>query len=380
MSSAEQQRQRERIKLARRWVVKIGSSLLTAGGHGIDRAAIAGWSSQIAELRQRGCQLVLVSSGAVAEGCNRLGFPERPHSIHELQAAAAVGQMGLIEAYESALKQHNLHTALVLLTHEDLSDRRRYLNARSTLRTLLDLGVVPVINENDTVATEEIKFGDNDTLAALVTNLIEADVLMLLTDREGLHVVDPDVDPTAPVLSYAAANDPKLDGMAGQGAGGLGRGGMHTKLAAARLAARSGAATLIANGRADNVLLDALNGAPQGTLLGAALEPLVARKRWIAGQLKIKGRLVLDDGAVKVLREAGRSLLAVGVMESSGDYLRGDVVLCVDTRGSEVAKGLVNYPSAETNQILGCSSDEIEARLGYVEEAELIHRDNMVLV
>ncbi len=380
MSSAEQQRQRERIKLARRWVVKIGSSLLTAGGRGIDRAAIAGWSSQIAELRQRGCQLVLVSSGAVAEGCNRLGFPQRPHSIHKLQAAAAVGQMGLIEAYESALKKHNLRTALVLLTHEDLSDRSRYLNARSTLRTLLDLGVVPVINENDTVATEEIKFGDNDTLAALVTNLIEADVLVLLTDRDGLHVADPSVDPTAPVLPYAAANDPKLDAMAGQGAGGHGRGGMHTKLAAARLAARSGAATLIANGRADNVLVDALNGAAQGTLLGAELEPLAARKRWIAGQLKIKGRLVLDDGAVKVLREAGRSLLAVGVMESSGDYLRGDVVLCVDPRGSEVAKGLVNYPSAETNQILGCSSDEIEARLGYVEKAELIHRDNMVLV
>ncbi len=380
MSSTQQQQQRVRVKLARRWVVKIGSSLLTADGRGIDHAGIARWSSQIAELRRLGCQVALVSSGAVAEGCSRLGFAERPHSIHELQAAAAVGQMGLIQAYETALKRHDLHTALVLLTHEDLSDRRRYLNARSTLRTLLDLGVVPVINENDTVATDEIKFGDNDTLAALVTNLIEADVLVLLTDRDGLHVSDPRLDPEAPVLAYAEANDPKLDAMAGQEAGGLGRGGMLTKLAAARLAARSGAVTLIANGRAEDVLLKALGDSPPGTLLGAVLEPLDARKRWIAGQLKIKGRLVLDDGAVKVLREAGRSLLAVGVVESSGEYLRGDVVLCVDSRGSDVAKGLINYPSTETDRILGCSSDEIESRLGYVEEPELVHRDNMVLV
>jgi glutamate 5-kinase len=364
----------------KRWVVKIGSSLLTADGRGIDRAAIGIWCADIASLAASGAEPVLVSSGAVAEGCARLGLASRPESVHELQAAAAVGQMGLIEAYESAFQRHGRRTALALLTHDDLANRQRYLNARATLRTLLSLGVVPVINENDTVATEEIKVGDNDTLAALVTNLIEADVLVLLTDRDGLHEADPVATPAAPIVPFARANDARLDAMVGGSAGRLGRGGMATKLNAARIAARSGATTLIANGRTPNVLLRIRAGEAVGTLLASDIEPLVARKRWIAGQLRTKGELVLDAGAVRVLRNQGRSLLPVGVTACTGEYARGDVVLCVDASGGAVAKGLTNYSSDETRKIIGCSSAEIAMRLGYVDEPELVHRDNLVLL
>jgi len=376
----EETDQRRHLATRRRWVVKIGSSLLTADGQGVDRMRIGRWCADIAERVAAGDQVVLVSSGAVAEGCARLGFQSRPETVHELQAVAAVGQMGLIEAYEASFQKHGRHTALVLLTHDDLANRERYLNARATLRTLLSLGVVPVVNENDSVATEEIKFGDNDTLAALVTNLVEADVLVLLTDRAGLHATDPGVDANAPLVSFAHASDARLDGMAGKVAGRLGRGGMITKIGAARLAARSGASTVIADGREPAVFGRVRAGDNVGTLLVADVEPLVARKRWIAGQLRTRGELTLDAGAVRVLRSQGRSLLPVGVTASRGQYARGDVVLCLDPDGNAVAKGLVNYSSAETERILGCTSVEISERLGYVEEPELVHRDNLVIL
>jgi glutamate 5-kinase len=377
---SEEREERKRLQSLGRWVVKIGSSSLTADGQGLDRAGIARWAEGIARLVAQQCEVVLVSSGAVAEGASRLGFRERPKAIHELQAAAAVGQMGLIEAWETAFQRHGLRTALVLLTHDDLSNRQRYLNARITLRTLLELGVVPVINENDTVATDEIRFGDNDTLAALVTNLVEAHVLVLLTDRDGLHESDPDLDPTAELVQFSRANDARLVKMAGTVAGSVGVGGMATKVGAARVAARSGARTIIANGATVDVLQKLRAGEAVGTLLAPDVEVLLARKRWIAGQLKTKGELVLDAGAVEVLRHGGKSLLPVGVTAAHGKFARGDVVLCVDPDSGAVAKGLVNYASDETQKILGCATRDIEGRLGFVREPELMHRDNLVLL
>ncbi len=371
---------RAKAAAQRKWVIKIGSSLLTSDGRGLDRTGIAQWAGQIAALKRAGCEVVLVSSGAVAEGVARLGLGARPTTIHELQAAAAVGQMGLIEAYETAFQKFELRTALALLTHDDLSNRRRYLNARSTVKTLLGYGVVPIINENDTVATDEIQVGDNDTLAAMVTNLIEAQMLVLLTDQGGLYEADPRTRPDAPLVTYGRANDPLLTGMAGASMGTLGRGGMATKLAAARVAARSGATTVIANGRTENVLLRLRAGESVGSLLVPDVEPMVARKRWIAGQLKTKGEIVLDAGAAKVLREAGRSLLPVGVTQTRGNYARGDVVVCLDSAGQPVAKGLINYSSEETARILGCSTRDIASRIGYMDEPELVHRDNLVLL
>ena len=370
---------RASLRDARTWVVKIGSALVTANERGIDRQAIARWCRQIATLHEAGRQVVLVTSGAVAEGSRRLGFPRRPETVHELQAAAAAGQMGLIEAYEQAFRDGGLATALVLLTHDDLADRRRYLNARGTLRTLLELDVVPVINENDSVATDEIRLGDNDTLSAMVASALSADVLVLLTDRDGFHERDPRVDPEAPVIERARAADRSLDAHAG-GSGVLGRGGMVTKLAAARLAARSGTPTVIANGAVPDVLVAIGDGAAVGTLLESDVEPLVARKRWIAGQLRPKGRIALDAGAVRAVRERGVSILAVGAVAATGDFERGDMVLVTDSDGAEVAKGLVNYGGDETRRLLGALSNEIEGRLGYVDDEELIHRDNLVVV
>lgn len=363
---------------SRRWVVKIGSALLTANGRGLDREAIADWVAQIAALRARGIQLVLVSSGAVAEGMMRLGWSERPPALFEQQAAAAVGQVGLVQAYESCFRQHSIHTAQVLLTHEDLTDRQRYLNARSTLHALLDLGVVPVVNENDTVVTDEIRFGDNDTLAARVANLVEADSLVILTDQAGLFDRDPRRHPEAVLIREAGASDTALERLVGK-AGSLGRGGMLTKLRAAQLAARSGAATVIASGWEPDVLLRIVDGADVGTFLQPDCEPLAARKQWLAGQLQLKGRLVLDDGAVKVLQGAGCSLLAVGVVDVHGDFRRGEVVACVDGAGDEIARGLVNYSVTEVRKVMGRPSSELESVLGYVDEPELIHRDNLVL-
>ena len=363
-----------------RWVIKIGSALITRDGSGVDATAIADWAAQMAQLVAKRKEVVIVTSGAIAEGCVRLGFTTRPTSVHELQAAAAVGQMGLSRAWEQAFEVHGLHTAQVLLTHEDLASRQRYLNARSTLRTLLGFGVVPVINENDTVATDEIRLGDNDTLGALVANLVEADVLVLLTDQAGLHRADPRMDPLTPIVSLARASDTSLDAMAGDSIGRLGRGGMATKLRAARTAARSGATTIIASGNRASVLLDLADGAAVGTLLVADRQRLDARKQWIAGHLQTKGVLVIDAGAARVLRHQGRSLLPIGVVDVSGSFSRGDVVACVDEGGVEVARGLVNYSAEETRRVMRKPSDQIAILLGYVGEPELVHRDNLVLV
>ena len=369
---------RQRLTESRRWVVKIGSALVTADGRGLDRDSLGAWVDQVADLMAAGVEVVIVSSGAVAEGMKRMGWARRPDSLHALQAAAAIGQMGLVQAWESCFQRRGLHTAQVLLTHDDLADRRRYLNARSTLRELVGLGVVPVVNENDAVANEELRLGDNDTLAALVANLIEADLLVLLTDQQGLYDADPRQNPAATLVGEALAGDPLLEAMAG-GGGVLGRGGMQTKLRAARLAARSGCATAIAYGRLDGVLQRLHQGAELGTLLTPAQEPDAARKRWLAGQLQARGRLTLDAGAVRVLRESGRSLLAVGVKGVEGEFRRGEMVVCVDEAGQEVARGLVNYSSAEARRIMGRPSGEIADILGYVDEDELIHRDNLVI-
>lgn len=371
---------RKSFSKAKRIVVKIGSSLLTKGGRGLDDEAIAAWVEQMAKLRFQGIDVVLVSSGSVAEGMARLALKERPKTLHELQAAASVGQMGLIRTFENYFQKHQMHTAQVLLTHDDLSDRKRYLNARSTLITLLHYGVVPVINENDVVATDEIRFGDNDTLAALVVNLVEADFLIILTDQDGLYSCDPGLDPNAELIRSINATDPRLERMAGSSRSGLGRGGMFTKVRAAKLAARSGAATVIASGKSENVISEIFSGAELGTHLLPDIAPLAARKQWLAGQLQVKGGLVLDQGAVKVLKVSGKSLLAVGVKSVSGEFERGELVSCFDEQGIEVARGLVNYSSEEAVKIAGLSSAEFEDVLGYCDEAELIHRDNMVLL
>ena len=360
------------------WVVKIGSALLTADGAGLDDVAIAGWVQQIASLNQKGVSVVLVSSGAVAAGMQRLGWKKRPHALYQQQAAAAVGQMGLIQLYESAFKKYHLHTAQILLTHEDLSNRKRYLNARGTLREVLNLNVIPVINENDSVATDEIRFGDNDSLAAMVTNLVEADRLVILTDQKGLFDRDPRKFADATLVQEAVAGDSNLEGYAGE-SGTLGQGGMLTKIRAAQRAARSGATTYIVNGRTSDILLRLYDGESHGTRLVPASGRLAARKQWLATHMQSSGDLVLDDGAVKVLRKSGRSLLPVGVTAINGSFARGDMVRCLDKGGKEVAYGLVNYSSVEARQIIGLSSDRIESTLGYVDEAELIHRDNMVV-
>ncbi|HIB63000.1 MAG TPA: glutamate 5-kinase [Methylococcaceae bacterium] len=365
---------------SRRIVIKIGSSLLTKGGEGLDVSAMADWVAQIANLRQRGMDVLLVSSGSVAEGICRLNLTERPRSLHELQAAASVGQMGLVQAYENSFQSHRLHTAQVLLTHDDLSDRQRYLNARSTLLTLLGYGVVPIINENDAVATEEIRFGDNDTLAALLANLVEADLLIILTDQLGLFDSDPSINKDAQLIDVIGVNESALDAMAGGSRSGLGRGGMATKISAAKLAARSGAATMIASGYDEEVILKLVAGERIGTFLKPDIARFAARKQWLAGHLQVKGCLSLDDGAVRVLRESGKSLLAVGITAVDGVFKRGDLISCVDFAGHEVARGLVNYAANDVQLIKGCSSDEFERLLGYSDDVEVIHRDNLVLL
>nr|WP_299246173.1 glutamate 5-kinase [uncultured Halomonas sp.] len=370
---------REALIKARRVVVKIGSALLTNDGRGLDEPAIGGWVDQIAALHARGVEVVLVSSGAVAAGMVRLGWRLRPSTVRELQAAAAVGQTGLAQCYEGHFARHGLHSAQVLLTHDDLSDRKRYLNARSALRTLVSLRVIPVINENDTVVTDEIRFGDNDTLGALVANLLEAEALIILTDQEGLFDADPRLQPDAQLIGEGRADDPRLIAMAGSG-GVLGRGGMTTKVRAAQLAARSGAVTAIASGRQPDVLIRLAAGESLGTLLHPEHAPLAARKRWLAGRLQVRGSLTLDAGATNVLRERGSSLLPVGVKASSGRFVRGDMVVCLDEQGKQVAKGLVNYGSDEVARILGQPSHRIEGLLGYMEAPELIHRDNLVIL
>ncbi len=377
---------RKHLSDTRRWVVKIGSALLTNEGSGLDYQSIALWVKQMAALilpDDDDCQaieIVLVSSGAVAEGMKRMGWNARPDSVYKLQAAAAVGQMGLVQAYESQFKKHDLLTAQILLTHDDLSNRTRYLNARSVLLKLISLGIVPVVNENDTVVTDEIRFGDNDTLAALVANLIDADLLVILTDQQGMFDSDPRQNPQAQLLTEVDALDSRLDAMAGDSKGILGRGGMATKLRAARLAARSGAATIIASGHEQSVLSRIYQAESIGTLLMANHAPLLARKQWLAGHLQMKGELILDKGAAKVLKSKGSSLLAVGVKQVIGRFSRGDMVACVDEDGCEIARGLVNYNSDEAQRIKGYATSSIADILGYIDEPELIHRDNLVVL
>lgn len=361
------------------WVIKIGSALLTADGKGLDQDAICSWARQIAHLHKQGISPVLVSSGAVAAGMQRMGWTQRPHALYQQQAAAAIGQMGLIQLYESAFQQYGLHTAQILLTHEDLANRKRYLNARSTLREVLRLNVVPVVNENDSVAIDEIRFGDNDSLAAMVANLLEADRLVILTDQDGLFDADPRYHDDAKLIIKATAGDPALLILAG-GSGHLGQGGMLTKVQAAERAARSGASTHIVNGRAKDILIGLHAGGPVGTHLVSASGRVAARKQWLAGHMQVAGELVLDDGAVKVLQGAGRSLLPVGVTEVRGEFARGELVRCINAKGREVARGLVNYDHREAGQIIGHASDRIESILGYVDEPEMIHRDNMVVI
>ena len=370
---------RKTVAESKRWVIKIGSALITNDGQGLNREAIQSWVQQIAGLRESGKEVLLVSSGAVAEGMARLGWKLRPHALHELQAAAALGQMGLVQNFESCFKQHDIHTAQVLLTHEDLGNRQRYLNARSTLKTLLKLGAIPIINENDTVATDENRYGDNDTLGALVSNLVEADTLILLTDQQGLYDEDPRFNKDAELISQSSAGNSELLGMAGDG-GALGQGGMRTKVTAAQRAARSGANTIIASGSEPDILHKIARGETVGTLLTADKEPMSARKQWMANQLKISGRLHLDAGASQAVQKSGVSLLAVGVSKVEGNFQRGEVVSCISSEGNEIARGLVNYDSKESRQLQGMTSEKFESILGYVDEAELIHRDNLVLL
>ena len=364
----------------KRIVVKVGSSLVTNQGAGLDTSAIGNWAQQIAALREAGLEVVLVTSGAIAEGMQRLGWKHRPSAVHELQAAAAVGQMGLVQVYESCFREHGLQAAQILLTHADLADRERYLNARSTLRTLLHLNVVPVINENDTVVTDEIKFGDNDTLGALVANLIEADALIILTDQSGLHTADPRKDPNAVLIHSIQATDPILESVAGGAGSQIGRGGMITKVLAAKRAARSGAHTVIASGHEHNVLPRLMCGESIGTLIIAPPMPLAARKQWLADHLQVSGKVVLDAGAVRALCKEGKSLLPIGVSEVTGEFERGAVVAILSEDGQDIARGLINYSATEARRIARHPSHEIETILGYVDELELIHRDNLVLL
>ena len=368
------------VRQARRIVVKVGSSLVTAEGRGLDHLALARWAEQIAALTAQGKEVVLVSSGAIAEGIARLGWKKRPKAVNELQAAAAIGQTGVVQAYESIFRTHGLHAAQVLLTHEDLADRTRYLNARSTLRTLLELRAVPIINENDTVATDEIRLGDNDTLGALVTNLIEADCLIILTDQPGLYTADPRKDPAATLVMEAHAGDPDLERMAGGAGSSVGTGGMLTKILAAKRAARSGAHTIICSGREERVLLRLADGEAIGSQLVARQAPLAARRQWLADHLQLRGGVVLDDGAVRALIEDSKSLLPAGVKGVTGEFERGEVVAVIDARGREIARGLTNYSASEARRIAGKASQAIESELGYVDEPELIHRDNLVVL
>jgi len=366
------------VATARRIVVKVGSSLVTNDGRGLDAEAIGNWSRQLAMLAKQGRELLMVSSGAVAEGMKRLNWPARPKELHELQAAAAVGQMGLVQMYETQLRSHGLGSAQVLLTHADLADRERYLNARSTLLTLLELGVIPVINENDTVVNDEIKFGDNDTLGALVANLVVADVLIILTDQPGLFSADPRKDPSATLITQARAGDEALERMAGGAGSAIGRGGMLTKVLAARRAAGSGASTVIASGREPDVLLRLADGEAIGSALVAGQGKQAARKRWMLDQLQLRGAVVVDDGAAAKVRDEGKSLLPVGVTQVIGDFERGDVIAVRGADGTEIARGLANYSAGESRRIARQPSSQIAALLGYVNELELIHRTNLV--
>ncbi len=378
MSVTEENTQSE-TRVGRRWVFKLGSAIVSGSGPGLAESLLDTWVAQLAALRKQGDDLVIVSSGAVAAGMKRLNWQQRPHALEQLQAAAAVGQASLVEAWQSRFQQHQLHTAQILLVHADLSSRTRYLNARQTLKSLLGHGVIPVVNENDSVATDEIRFGDNDTLAGLVANLVEADRLVIMTDQDGVFSDDPRRNPAATLIEQCDVHDPMLDQVAKGSGGQLGRGGMATKLNAARLAARSGAQTHIVSGLGENVIQRLAAGERIGTQLTCERQPVAARKQWLAGGLSVRGSLQLDDGAIKVLTRSGRSLLPVGVTAVEGIFARGELVTCVDASGREIARGLVNYSSDEASKLLGKPSSDIEDLLGYGGDAELIHRDNLVI-
>jgi len=367
------------LRDARRIVVKVGSSLVTNEGRGLDEQAIGEWCRQLSALVRDGREVIMVSSGAIAEGMKRLGWATRPHALHELQAAAAVGQMGLAQMYETKLRENGLGSAQVLLTHADLADRERYLNARSTLLTLLPHGVLPVINENDTVVNDEIKFGDNDTLGALVANLVEADALIILTDQKGLYTADPRRDPSATFVHEASAGDPKLEEMAGGAGSSIGKGGMITKILAAKRAAGSGASTVIAWGRETDALVRLTQGEAIGTLLIAQTQKQQARKQWMADHLQLRGSVTIDDGAVTKLRSEGTSLLPIGMTGVDGDFSRGEVIAILNGQGQEVARGLANYAAAEARLLCRKPSSAVEQLLGYIAEPEMVHRDNLVL-
>ena len=370
---------RDKLKHAKRWVIKLGSALLTDKGCGLKHDLLDNWISQIAELNKQGIETAIVSSGAVAEGVSRLQWKERPTAVHQLQAAAAVGQMGLIQAYEAGFQKYDIKTAQILLTHEDVSNRERYLNARTSLNTLISLGVNPIINENDSVAIDEICFGDNDTLAGMVANLIDADALLILTDQSGLYTADPNKHSDAELIHEANVDDPKLEDYAGEG-GALGRGGMRTKIKAARIAAKSGTLTVIASGHDDNVIINVANAEPFGTLFSGNTDSVNARRLWLAGQGKLKGAVTLDEGAINALKSQGKSLLPVGIKSVNGEFARGEIIACLDENGNEIARGLTNYSSSQTSIIMGKSSQEVSEILGGIDEDELIHRDNLLLI
>ena len=367
------------LRDARRIVVKVGSSLVTNEGRGLDEQAIGEWCRQLSALVRDGREVIMVSSGAIAEGMKRLGWTTRPQELHELQAAAAVGQMGLAHMYETKLRENGLGSAQVLLTHADLADRERYLNARSTLLTLLTHGVLPVINENDTVVNDEIKFGDNDTLGALVANLVEADALIILTDQKGLYTADPRRDPSATFVHEARAGDAKLEEMAGGAGSSIGKGGMITKILAAKRAAGSGASTVIAWGREPDALVRLTQGEAIGTLLVAQTQKQQARKQWMADHLQLRGSVTIDEGAVNKLKSEGSSLLPIGMTGVDGDFSRGEVIAITDKDGQEVARGLANYAAAEARLLCRKPSSQMSELLGYAAEPEMVHRDNLVL-
>ncbi|WP_019557054.1 glutamate 5-kinase [Thiomicrorhabdus arctica] len=370
---------REELKNTKRWVIKIGSALLTDDGQGLNKTALAHWVAQMVFLKKQGVEVVLVSSGSIAEGMKRLGWTSRPSALNELQAAASVGQMGLIQAYESLFAEFDIQSAQILMTHDDLSNRKRYLNVKNTIETLLEYGVVPIINENDAVVTDEICFGDNDTLGALTANLISADVMVILTDQDGLYNDNPRENPNAQLITEAQVSRKDIEAMASPEGGSLGKGGMYTKVMAAKRAARSGTATLIASGREPDILSKLFQGEPFGTLLIPDLEPLTARQQWLAGHLQVKGTLVLDSGAVEMVRSSGKSLLPIGVKSQCGLFQRGEMVICYDESGQEVGRGLINYAANESAKLLGKPSSQIESILGYIDAESLIHRDNLVL-
>ncbi len=372
-------KERETIKSTKRWVIKIGSALITDNGCGLKHDNLDNWVNQISTLRERGIDIVIVSSGAVAEGLTRLNWKNRPNIIHKLQAAAAVGQMGLIQAYETCFQKYNKQTAQVLLTHDDISNRTRYLNARTSLNTLLQLGVVPIVNENDTVATDEIRFGDNDTLAGLVANLIDAELLVLLTDQNGLYTSDPRKDSSAELIEQAKADDESLEKYAGDSSN-YGRGGMLTKLKAASIASKSNTQTIIASGNESSILLKIANSEKVGTLLTTSKDTLQAKKQWLANQAYLKGRVTIDSGAVTAIIKSGKSLLPIGVKSITGEFKRGEIISCIDLDGKEIARGLSNYDSIQATSIMGKSSEEIGELLDCKDEDELIHRDNMILI